>query len=123
MSLRTLRNKTNTERHASVGDGLVGDGARGEEGGAEGVGGCGGAVPGVGDPALDGGALVLHPPAQIEGGLGVRHGGVVCLSGVGIRDGMGGAAGWSSKWILILFFSAAASVPDGLPSPVWAVFG
>ena len=83
---------------------MVGDGARGEEGGVEGVGGCGGAVPGVGDPALDGGALVLHPPAQIEGGLGVRHGGVVCLSGVGIRDGMGGAAGWSSKWILILFF-------------------
>ena len=76
---------------------MVGDGARGEEGGAEGVGGCGGAVPGVGDPALDGGALVLHPPAQIEGGLGVRHGGVVCLSGVGIRDGMGGAAGWSSR--------------------------
>jgi len=58
---------------------LVGDGARGEEGGAEGVGCCGGAVSGVGDPALDGGALVLHPPAaQIEGGLRVRHGGGWC---------------------------------------------
>lgn len=57
-----------------MGDGLVGDGAGGEEGGVEGVGGGGGSVPGGGYPALDLGALLGHflDEAQVAAG-GVHH--------------------------------------------------